>query len=107
MQNQHRFKALADPTRRDILKLLAQRSQSAGDLAAHFEVSKPSLSHHLNALKQADLVRAQRQGQNIIYTINTSVLEDTARFVLDLMNGDENPQMETSHDKDHKFDPTL
>lgn len=98
MQNQHRFKALADPTRRDILKLLAQRSHSAGELAQHFELSKPSLSHHLNTLKQAELVRAQRQGQNIVYTLNTSVVEDTARIVLDLISLDHNPQMETRHD---------
>ena len=84
MSNQDTFKALADPTRREILRLLADGSMSAGDLADRFEMSKPSLSHHFGLLKQADLVRSHREGQSIVYTLNTSVLEDTARFVLDV-----------------------
>lgn len=84
MSDQQTFKALADPTRREILQLLAGGSMSAGDIAQRFDISKPSLSHHFNLLKQANLVRTHRQGQNIYYTLNTSVLEDTARFVLDL-----------------------
>ena len=86
MSTQNTFKALADPTRREILKLLASGSMSAGELADKFAISKPSLSHHFTALKQADLVRTRREGQNIIYTLNTSVLEDTARFVVDLFS---------------------
>ena len=92
MSDQQTFKALADPTRREILRLLAGGSMSAGDIAQSFDISKPSLSHHFNLLKQAELVRTHREGQNIYYTLNTSVLEDTARVVLDLFklqsNGD-------------------
>ena len=84
MSDQQTFKALADPTRREILRLLAGGSMSAGDIAKSFDISKPSLSHHFNLLKQADLVRTHRAGQNIIYTLNTTVLEDTARVVLEL-----------------------
>lgn len=86
MSDQHTFKALADPTRREILRLLSAGSMSAGAIADHFEMSKPSLSHHFNLLKQANLVRTERNGQTIRYTLNASVLEETARFVLDLFN---------------------
>ncbi len=92
MSNQDTFKALADPTRREILRLLADGSMSAGDIAKRFDMSKPSLSHHFSLLKQAELVRSHREGQSIVYTLNTSVLEDTARFVLDVFaapNGQE------------------
>ena len=86
MSDQNTFKALADTTRRDILRLLAGGSLSAGDIADHFNISKPSLSHHFSALKQADLVRSHRDGHNIIYTLNTTVLEETARFMLDIVD---------------------
>ncbi len=86
MSDQSAFKALADPTRREILRLLSGGSLTAGSIADHFSISKPSLSHHFNLLKQADLVRTERDGQNIVYTLNTSVLEDTARVVLDLFD---------------------
>lgn len=70
------FKALADPTRRHILELLRGGDLTAGEIAGHFDMTKPSLSHHLNALKAAGLVDAERDGQNIIYSLNTSVLQD-------------------------------
>lgn len=70
------FKALADPTRRHILELLRTKDLTAGEIAEHFDMAKPSLSHHLNALKTAGLVDAERDGQNIIYSLNTSVLQD-------------------------------
>ena len=69
------FKALADPTRRHILELLRTKDLTAGEIAEHFDMSKPSLSHHLNTLKTAGLVDAERDGQNIIYSLNTSVLQ--------------------------------
>jgi len=75
--------ALADPTRRQILKLLRAGDMNAGEIAAKFAMTKPSISHHLNILKNADLVRAERSGQNIVYSINTSVLED----LMDLFAG--------------------
>lgn len=69
------FKALADPTRRHILELLRTEDLTAGEIAEHFDMTKPSLSHHLNTLKTAGLVEAERDGQNIIYSLNTSVLQ--------------------------------
>ena len=70
------FKALADPTRRRILELLRSGDLSAGELAEHFDMTKPSISHHLNTLKAAGLVDAERGGQSIVYSLNTSVLQD-------------------------------
>lgn len=70
------FKALADPTRRRVLELLRAEDLTAGEIADHFDMTKPSLSHHLGALKNAGFVDAERDGQNIIYSLNTSVLQD-------------------------------
>lgn len=70
------FKALADPTRRRILELLRSADLTAGELADHFDITKPSISHHLNTLKAAGLVDAEREGQSIVYSLNTSVLQD-------------------------------
>jgi DNA-binding transcriptional ArsR family regulator len=78
------WNALADPTRRQILKLLRAGDLNAGDIAAKFDMTKPSISHHLNILKSADLVRAERSGQNIVYSINTSVLEDLMDLFADM-----------------------
>lgn len=78
------FKALSDPTRRKILQLLKNRDMTAGEIAEHFQISKPSISHHLNTLKQADLVIDQRQGQNIIYSLNTSVFDNLIGWFLNL-----------------------
>ncbi|GAB5491742.1 MAG: autorepressor SdpR family transcription factor [Phototrophicaceae bacterium] len=70
------FKALADPTRREILKMLSEKNLNAGEIAQAFNMKKPSISHHLNILKTADLVSAERDGQNIIYSINSSVMQE-------------------------------
>lgn len=70
------FKALADPTRRRILELLRSADLTASELADHFDMTKPSVSHHLNTLKAAGLVDAEREGQSIVYSLNTSVLQD-------------------------------
>ena len=70
------FKALADPTRRKILELLRGGDMTAGELADQFDMTKPSISHHLNSLKAAGLVDAERDGQSIVYSLNTSVLQD-------------------------------
>jgi DNA-binding transcriptional ArsR family regulator len=82
------FKALADPTRRDILRLLRRGELSAGDLAEQIEkrMSKPSVSHHLAVLRQADLVVARREGQQIYYALNTTVMEDVAAILWDLFD---------------------
>ncbi|HWA62596.1 MAG TPA: autorepressor SdpR family transcription factor [Caulobacteraceae bacterium] len=78
------FKALADPSRRKILKLLQGGSKPAGELAEAFDMTKGSLSHHFNVLKAADLVRCERRGQQLVYSLNTSVFEDVAALMLDL-----------------------
>lgn len=70
------WKALADPTRRKILGLLKTKDMNAGEIARHFNMTKPSVSNHLNILRQANMVDSEKQGQNVIYSINTSVIED-------------------------------
>ena len=70
------FLALADPTRREFLGLLSGGVRTAGELASSFDMSKPSMSHHFAVLKEADLIRSRREGQQIYYALNTTVLED-------------------------------
>lgn len=70
------FGALAHPVRRKILKLLRDGPMSAGDLAAHFDLAKPTLSGHFTVLKAADLVTSERKGTTILYRLNMSVLEE-------------------------------
>jgi ArsR family transcriptional regulator, arsenate/arsenite/antimonite-responsive transcriptional repressor len=79
------IKALADPTRREILKLLRSGDMSAGDLATKFDMTKPSMSHHFTVLKQADLVTTRRDGQQIMYALNTTVMQDMAAILWDLL----------------------
>jgi len=71
------YKALADPTRRKILQLLREREMNAGELADHFEYTKPTLSRHFSVLQEADLIQGTRQGNYIIYRLNVTVLEET------------------------------
>ena len=78
------FSAVADPTRRQILKLLRGGSKSAGEIAEAFQLTKPTLSHHFRVLRAAGLVRAERRGTSIVYTLQTNVLEDLATELLDL-----------------------
>lgn len=78
------FKALNDPTRRRILEMLKVRNMTAGEIADEFDISKPSISHHLAVLQRADLVRSTREGQYLSYAINTTVLEDAVGWLLDL-----------------------
>lgn len=88
------FKALADPTRRRILELLHERDLTAGELAEHFDMTKPSLSHHLNTLKAASLVRSERDGQNIIYSLNTTVVQDLMRWFYALTERDDSHEQQ-------------
>ena len=78
------FKALADPTRRSILRLLSRGEMSAGELSGHFEMTKPSMSHHFAVLKDADLIRGRRDGQSIYYSLNTTVVQDVLNWALEL-----------------------
>ncbi|NGX17588.1 autorepressor SdpR family transcription factor [Wenzhouxiangella sp. XN24] len=78
------FKALADPTRRDVLRRLQRGPATAGELAEEFPQAKATLSHHFNVLKAAGLVRSERRGQHVVYSLNTSVFEDLARMMADL-----------------------
>jgi ArsR family transcriptional regulator len=78
------FKALNDATRREILELLKIKDLSAGEIAEHFNISKPSISHHLDILKRADLITFEKNGQYIIYSINTTVMEDVLQWILTL-----------------------
>lgn len=78
------FKALKDATRREILQLLRQEDLTAGQIAEHFDISKPSISHHLDLLKRADLVSVERRGQFLHYRLNTTVVEDLLSWVIDL-----------------------
>ncbi len=78
------FKALADPTRRKILKMLREEDLTAGEIAEEFNISKPSISHHLSLLKQAELVLSEKQGQNVLYSLNTTIFQDVVQFFYDL-----------------------
>lgn len=80
------FKALNDPIRREILNLLREKDLTAGEIAAHFDISAPSISHHLDKLKQAGLVTAIKKGQFIHYSLNTSIIEDLIQFFIPLKN---------------------
>lgn len=89
MSIQQTMKALSDPTRREILKLLKKGSLSAGEIEEHFDISFPAVSRHLSVLKDADLVRDDRDGKNVYYTLNTSVLEEILAW-LEALKGDGN-----------------
>jgi len=78
------FKAIADPTRREILRLLRRGEMTAGELAERFDMTKPTMSHHFAVLKDAELVTSRREGQTIWYGLNTSVLEDVIAWAADL-----------------------
>ncbi|MGB3800937.1 MAG: autorepressor SdpR family transcription factor [Lewinella sp.] len=83
------FKALNDPTRRSILELLRQGELTAGEIADHFVISKPSISHHLDILKRAELVRAERDGQFVRYALNSTVMEDMIAWLLTFKTSDD------------------
>jgi len=81
------FKAIADPTRREILRLLRKHEMTAGDLAERFDMTKPTMSHHFAVLKEADLITSRRDGQTIWYELNTTVLEDVIAWAIDVSGG--------------------
>ncbi|MGA7724136.1 MAG: autorepressor SdpR family transcription factor [Opitutaceae bacterium] len=79
------FKALQDPTRRRILEMLKKRDLNAGEIADAFRMSKPSISYHLDLLKQANLVSARRDGQFIVYSLETTVLDESIGWIIALI----------------------
>lgn len=80
----HLFKALSDPTRRAILEILRESDLSASDIADNFNISKPSISHHLSILHQAELVLRERRGQQIFYSLNTTVFQQVIEWLYNL-----------------------
>lgn len=77
------FRALADPTRREILRMLGQQDLTAGEIADRFDMTRPSVSHHLNILKSAGLIDDEREGQFIRYSLNATVLEQVIQWFYD------------------------
>lgn len=78
------FKGLNDETRRKIIELLKDKDMNAGEIADKFNISKPSISHHLDILKRADLIASEKKGQFIEYSLNTTILEDLMSWILTL-----------------------
>lgn len=76
------FKALNDPTRRQILELLQERDMTAGEIVERFSISGPSISHHLDLLKQANLVTSEKDGQYVYYSLNTTVVDEIMKWLL-------------------------
>ena len=89
---QNTWRALSDPTRREILTLLKKGRMAAGDISAHFEITDASISRHLSVLKDADLIRDKREGKFIFYEINASVLEEVMLWIADLKEEENNDQ---------------
>lgn len=79
------FRALADPTRRQILALLRHGEITAGELAEKFDITKPAMSHHFKVLKDADLITSRREGQQIWYGLNTTVVQDLMAWAMQLL----------------------
>lgn len=80
------FKAMNDPTRREILRILRKKDLTAGQIAEKFDMTAPSISHHLDKLKRADLVTTIKQGQYIFYSINTTIIDDLLQYLLTFKN---------------------
>ena len=78
------FKAINDETRREILEMLKNKDLTAGEIADAFSISKPSISHHLDLLKRADLVYREKKGQYVVYSLNTTILDDLLKWILTL-----------------------
>lgn len=84
MSMQDTLQALADPTRREILNLLKQSRMSAGEISNHFSISGAAVSRHLSVLKDADLIRDEREGKYIYYELNATVLEEILLWISEL-----------------------
>lgn len=80
------FKALSDETRREILKMLSNEDMSAGEISDHFTMSKPSISKHLDILREAELISSEKKGQFVIYSINTSIIQEVLGNFLNILS---------------------
>ena len=78
------YKALSDPTRRKVIQLLRERDMTAGELAGHFESSKPTLSRHFRILREADLIQGTKKGSTITYRLNVTVLEEAMLAMMEM-----------------------
>ena len=87
--NNKLFKALSDKTRRQILMMLKEEDLTAGKIAAEFDISKPSITHHLNILFEAELVSKERRGQYIYYSFNTTVMQEVLGWIMNFFDQDE------------------
>ena len=94
------FKALNDSTRRAILDMLKRGDLTAGEIADAFQISKPSISHHLDLLKQAGLIDAVREGQFIRYSLDTTVLDETLQWLLGLIDSQTDDHPDANHHED-------
>ena len=94
------YQALANQYRREIIKLLKWKNLSAGEIADHFDISQPSISRHLDALKRAEIVTAERKANQIIYSLNLSVIDEMYIQLSDLLNmkSDKKQKMEVSYE---------
>lgn len=92
MSMQDTLHALADPTRREILNLLKQSRLSAGEISNHFSISGAAISRHLSVLKDADLIRDEREGKFIYYELNATVLEEILLWLSELKGGEDHDQ---------------
>ena len=95
MDSSQTFRALADPTRREILDLLGRGEMTAGALAEKFDMSKPSMSHHFAVLKDADLITSRREGQQIWYALNTTVVQDVMAWAMQLIEDSKQKRRKT------------
>ena len=85
------LQALTDPKRREILQMLGEGDKTAGEIGARFNISAPSVSHHLSVLKHADLVRGERNGQTIVYSLNSTVVQEFLQEIMQLLKiGEDN-----------------
>jgi len=84
------FKALADPSRRQILKLLKNSDKNVGEILENFDMAGASLNHHLTILKNADLVTSEKRGQYVIYSLNTTVFQEILEWIFEIKGGTKN-----------------
>jgi DNA-binding transcriptional ArsR family regulator len=98
MNSNEAFKALADPTRREILGLIRRGEMTAGAIAGKFDMTKPSMSHHFTVLKEADLITSRREGQQIWYALNTTVVQDLMAWAMDLIGDRKKKGKGRNHD---------